>query len=154
AQTNGFGCVTERDAKFMRLSAWPLATDMAFRGLGISSQLGDDVRVRSFRWVILALGFTGVGAANAWAQRADDNVVASADDAFGTTVGIETIGLYDSRNVRGFNPQTSGYARIEGMYFDRPSTGPGDIIVDRLMTGSTVRLGINALTFPFPAPSA
>lgn len=91
---------------------------------------------------------------SAWAQRADDNAVAAADDAFGTTVGNETIGLYDARNARGFNPQSSGNARIEGMYFDRPSSGPGDVVVDRLMSGFTVRVGINALTFPFPAPSA
>lgn len=138
----------------MRLDAWPIAMGMAFRGLGILSRLGGDVRVVSFRWVVLALGFTSFGGAGAWAQRADDNAVASADDAFGTTIGNETIGLYDSRNARGFNPQTSGNARIEGMYFDRPSTGPGDLIVDRLMAGSSVRVGINALSFPFPAPSA
>src|SRR5690349_5285996 len=116
--------------------------------------LGDVVRVSSFRWVVFALGFTSLGTSNAWAQRADDNAVRAADDAFGTTVGNETIGLYDARNARGFNPQQSGNVRIEGMYFDRPATGPGDILVDRLFSGFTVRVGVNALTFPFPAPSA
>lgn len=104
--------------------------------------------------MVFALGIAGFGSTQAWAQRADDNAVRSADDAFGTTVGNETIGLYDARNARGFNPQQSGNVRIEGMYFDRPSTGPGDVLVDRLFAGFTVRVGVNALTFPFPAPSA
>ncbi len=112
-----------------------------------------------FRRVILAFGVAdafalGVFAPDAYAQRSNDNAVASASDAFGTTVGNETIGLYDARNARGFNPQQSGNVRIEGMYFDRPSTGPGDVVVDRLFSGSTVRVGVSALTVPFPAPSA
>ena len=111
------------------------------------------MQVSLFRWVVFALGISGFST-QAWAQRADDNAVAAADDAFGTTVGNETIGLYDARNARGFNPQQSGNVRIEGMYFDRPSTGPGDVLVDRLFSGFTVRVGVNALTFPFPAPSA
>ena len=112
------------------------------------------MQVALFRWVVLALGVSSVASTGAWAQRANDNAVAAADDAFGTTVGNETIGLYDARNARGFNPQQSGNVRIEGMYFDRPSTGPGDVLVDRLFAGFTVRVGVNALTFPFPAPSA
>ncbi|MGE4063063.1 MAG: hypothetical protein AB7E79_06815 [Rhodospirillaceae bacterium] len=107
-----------------------------------------------FRSVVFALGIAGLWSSQASAQRADDNAVRAADDAFGTTVGNETIGLYDARNARGFNPQQSGNVRIEGMYYDRPSTGPGDVLVDRLFAGSTVRVGVNALTFPFPAPSA
>lgn len=112
------------------------------------------MQVSLVRWAILALGVSSLESTSAWAQRADDNAVAAADDAFGTTVGNETIGLYDARNARGFNPQQSGNVRIEGMYFDRPSTGPGDVLVDRLFSGFTVRVGVNALTFPFPAPSA
>lgn len=107
-----------------------------------------------FRHAVFAIGLSGFCASAAWAQRANDNAVAAADDAFGTTVGNETIGLYDARNARGFNPQQSGNVRIEGLYFDRPSTGPGDVLVDRLFSGFTVRVGANALTVPFPAPSA
>lgn len=118
------------------------------------SAWGDAVRVSVLRSAVLALGVLGVWAPAAKAQRSNDNAVASANDAFGTTVGNETIGLYDARNARGFNPQQSGNVRIEGMYFDRPSTGPGDVVVDRLFSGFTVRVGVNALTVPFPAPSA
>ncbi len=112
------------------------------------------MQVSFSRSAILALGVSLGCVPAAFAQRSTDNAVASANDAFGTTVGNETIGLYDSRNARGFNPQQSGNVRIEGMYFDRPSTGPGDVVVDRLFSGFTVRVGTNALTVPFPAPSA
>jgi iron complex outermembrane recepter protein len=94
-----------------------------------------------------------LAASPALAQRASDNAVSSAQDAFGTTVGDETIGLYDTRNARGFNPMSAGNVRIEGMYFDRPSSGPGEVIIDRLMQGSTVRVGIGAQSYPFPAPT-
>ena len=39
----------------------------------------------------------------AWAQRADDNAVKSAEDAFGTSIGTENIGLYRPVEVRGFS---------------------------------------------------
>lgn len=94
-----------------------------------------------------------LAAAPASAQRANDNALASAEDAFGTTVGNEAIGLYDARNARGFNPQASGNVRIEGMYFDRPQSGPGDVMVDRLTSGFSVRVGLTAQSYPFPAPS-
>ena len=87
------------------------------------------------------------------AQRANDNALGAAEDAFGTTVGNETIGLYDARNARGFSPQSSGNVRIEGLYFDRPQSGPGDVMVDRLTSGFAVRVGLTAQAYPFPAPS-
>jgi iron complex outermembrane receptor protein len=43
----------------------------------------------------------------AFAQRAAENAVAQADDAFGTSVGNEQVGLYSPRNVRGFSPTDS-----------------------------------------------
>ncbi len=97
--------------------------------------------------------FTALSTAPAFAQRANENALASAEDAFGTTVGNEASGLYDARNARGFNPQAAGNARIEGMYFDRPYSGPGDVLNDRLMTGFTVRVGLAVQSYPFPAPS-
>ena len=47
----------------------------------------------------------GLAAAPAYAQRADENATTSADDAFGTRVGTEGVGLYDMNNARGFSPQ-------------------------------------------------
>ena len=63
----------------------------------------------------LALGFAPL----AVGQHASDNAVIAADDAFGTTIGTETIGLYGPDQVRGFSPQTAGNARIDGLYFDQ-----------------------------------
>ena len=83
------------------------------------------------------------------AQRAEDNAVTSADDAFGTTVGNETTGLYSSQNARGFSPQSSGNVRIEGLFFDRQGAQP----TSRLFAGSTIHVGISAQSYPFPAPT-
>jgi len=49
-------------------------------------------------------------------QRAAENAVRSADDAFGTSISRETIGLYNSGNVGGFSPTAAGkiYASGEG----------------------------------------
>ncbi len=72
----------------------------------------------------------------------------SAGDAFGKTIGNEKVGIYTADDIRGFNPIEAGNARIEGLYFDqqeRPSP--------RLINGSTVRVGITAQGYPFPAPT-
>ncbi len=82
------------------------------------------------------------------AGRADENAVRQAADAFGTSVGRETIGLYSAGSVRGFSPVAAGNARIEGMYFDQvwaPSS--------RIRRASNIRVGISGLGYPFPAPT-
>src|SRR5688500_16025319 len=84
----------------------------------------------------------------AHAQRADENAVKSADDAFGTSVGNERIGLYSDGDARGFSPVAAGNIRIEGLYIDNP-TG----FSSRLVSGSTLRVGIAAQGYPFPAPT-
>jgi len=82
------------------------------------------------------------------AQRADDNAITSASDAFGTTVGNETIGLYSTEQARGFNPSVAGNVRMEGLYFDRQGGSNS-----RLVRGSTIRVGIGAQSYPFAAPT-
>jgi iron complex outermembrane receptor protein len=57
------------------------------------------------------------------AQRADENAIVAATDAFGTSVGLQTIGLYSPTNARGFNPTQAGNLRIEGLYFDQQTRG-------------------------------
>jgi iron complex outermembrane recepter protein len=84
----------------------------------------------------------------ACAQHAEDNAVRSAEDAFGFTVGVETTGLYNSDSVRGFSPQTAGNIRIDGLYFDQQG-----VLTNRVLEDSTVRVGITALRYPFPAPT-
>lgn len=84
----------------------------------------------------------------AFAQRTDDNAVTTADDAFGKSVGDEQIGIYSEDNVRGFSAVAAGNVRIEGLYFDRQAG-----VTDRLRDGTTIRVGISAQGYPFPAPT-
>ncbi|MBK8376116.1 MAG: TonB-dependent receptor [Sphingomonadales bacterium] len=84
----------------------------------------------------------------AFAQRTDDNAVSSAEDAFGKSVGDEQIGLYNPGLVRGFSPEAAGNLRIEGLYFDQRGS-----LTDRLLDGATMRVGISAQGYPFPAPT-
>jgi iron complex outermembrane receptor protein len=82
------------------------------------------------------------------AQRTGENAVRSADDAFGTSVGNERVGLYSAFGARGFSPVQAGNVRIEGLYFDYQAD-----LQDRLISGSNVRVGLSAQSYPFPAPT-
>ncbi len=84
----------------------------------------------------------------AWGQRTGENAVASAQDAFGTSVGNEKVGLYSPFSARGFSPVQAGNVRINGMYIDYQ----GDL-TDRLTSGNNVRVGLTAQGYPFPAPT-
>ncbi|MFC3712264.1 TonB-dependent receptor [Sphingoaurantiacus capsulatus] len=84
----------------------------------------------------------------ALAQRADDNATTKAEDAFGTSVGNESFGLYNPFSVRGFSPVDAGNVRMEGLYFDQQASPTG-----RLIGGTTVRVGLSAQNYPFPAPT-
>src|SRR6202046_3921535 len=86
--------------------------------------------------------------AAARAQHAADNPVASAEDAFGLTLGLETIGMYSPGQVRGFSPQAAGNVRIDGLYFDQQGT-----LSNRVIEGSTIRVGISEIGYAFPAPT-
>jgi len=82
------------------------------------------------------------------AQHASDDPVASANDGFGLTLGLESIGLYGPGFVRGFNPQAAGNVRIDGLYFDQQ--GP---LSNRVVEGSTIRIGVSEIGYAFPAPT-
>lgn len=98
---------------------------------------------------LLAWVWTGLAVAPiALAQRADDNVTAQSDDAFGRSVGNESVGIYNPGEVRGFSPIDAGNVRVEGLYFDR-QTDP----TQRLVEGSAIRVGIAAQSYPFPSPT-
>ncbi|MEY4500647.1 MAG: hypothetical protein RIS52_537 [Pseudomonadota bacterium] len=84
----------------------------------------------------------------ALAQRTGENAVTQAGDAFGSSVGNEKIGIYSPEDVRGFNPIDAGNARIEGLYFDQQERVP-----NRIVDGNTIRVGIAAQRYPFPAPT-
>ena len=80
--------------------------------------------------------------------RAAENAIAAAEDAFGSSVGNETIGLYSTTSVRGFSPIDAGNLRIEGLYFDQRGG-----LVGRVRDRSSVRVGLAAQSYPLPAPT-
>jgi iron complex outermembrane recepter protein len=82
------------------------------------------------------------------AQRANENPVTAAEDAFGVSIGGESIGLYSGANVRGFSPLAAGNVRLEGLYIDRQAEFTG-----RLVAGHSIRVGLSSLGYPFPAPT-
>jgi iron complex outermembrane receptor protein len=89
------------------------------------------------------------GAAPGLAQdRADDNAVTQAEDAFGFSVGRESIGIYNGGQTRGFSPFAAGNVRIEGLYYD-PISGLQGLLVD----SSSIKVGLSAQGYPFVAPS-
>jgi iron complex outermembrane recepter protein len=87
-------------------------------------------------------------AAPALAQRSDENAVRAAGDAFGTSVGNEKIGLYNASDVRGFSPINAGNIRVEGL-----SVTEHGGFTNRVVSGSTIRVGLTAQGYPFPAPT-
>jgi iron complex outermembrane recepter protein len=94
-------------------------------------------------FLIIVLSYT-----EARAQHASDNPVASADDAFGLTLGLESIGMYGPGGIRGFNPQVAGNVRINGLYFDQQGG-----LSNRVVEGSTIRVGVSEIGYAFPAPT-
>ena len=91
---------------------------------------------------LLALG------SPALAQRVDENAALDAEDAFGSNIGGEGLGIYTPSDVRGFSPTDAGNVRIEGLYIDRQTE-----LTSRLVAGNRIRIGPSALGYPFPAPS-
>jgi len=83
------------------------------------------------------------------AQRADDNAVTAAADAFGTSIGFQNVGLYSADDARGFSPQQAGNLRIEGLYFDQQTWATGGCMVRE----TSMRVGIAAQSYSFPAPT-
>lgn len=100
------------------------------------------------RLVRLAAAALGVFVDDSVARADDRNAIQAATDAFGVTVGIEKIGVYTIDNVRGFSPTTAGNLRIDGLYFDQAGE-----LNRRLTDRSTIRVGIAAQAYPFPAPT-
>jgi iron complex outermembrane recepter protein len=100
------------------------------------------------RGIVFTLLSVASGSQTAHAQHASDDPVASANDAFGLTLGLESIGLYGPGNVRGFSPQVAGNVRIDGLYFDQQGA-----LSNRVIEGSTIRIGISEIGYAFPAPT-
>jgi iron complex outermembrane receptor protein len=80
--------------------------------------------------------------------RSDENAVTQAEDAFGFSVGRESLGIYNAGNARGFSPAAAGNLRINGLYFDQ-QWGLSGTIVD----STSIKVGLSAQGYPFAAPS-
>jgi len=88
------------------------------------------------------------------AQSTDTNVVTASADAFGVSIGIETLGVYGPSQVRGFDPLAAGNGRIEGLYFDvHGPVIPYGPLPARLVQDTRIRVGPAAAGFPFPSPT-
>src|SRR3954467_14638295 len=94
--------------------------------------------------IVVAFIAAGSVAVPAWAQRAGENAVTSAADAFGTSVGNEQIGLYSPDEVRGFSPGAAGNIRIDGLYL-------GGLFIGnpRLLAGKAGKGAVTAQGCPF-----
>ena len=100
------------------------------------------------RGIICALMLLTSTLSTVRAQHAADDPVASANDGFGLTLGLESIGLYNAGFIRGFNPQVAGNVRIDGLYFDQQGA-----LSNRVVEGSTIRIGVSEIGYAFPAPT-
>jgi iron complex outermembrane recepter protein len=80
--------------------------------------------------------------------QATANPVAVAEDAFGSTEGDESVGIYDETSVRGFSLEAAGNYRINGRYFVKNS-GVSNFFLEKRI----VRIGYNALLLDHPGPS-
>lgn len=98
---------------------------------------------------LAALAAASVAAFPAWAQeRTTDNAVTQAEDAFGFSIGRESLGIYSSGNVRGFSPTAAGNVRIDGLYFD-----PVFSLTSAISNSASIKVGLTAQGYPFTAPS-
>src|SRR5262249_46164794 len=68
-----------------------------------------------------------------------------------SSVGRAQIGLYSLGNARGLSPQMAGNLRINGLFFDQVDGMAG--LTPRLARGNSVRVGIAAQGYLFPAPT-
>ena len=87
-------------------------------------------------------------AAPARAQRADANVVTQAEDAFGLSLSGQSVGLYNSRNIRNSDPVALGNLRLDGLYFDRQGA-----FTTQLIGATAIQVGGTIIDLPFPSPA-
>ena len=103
------------------------------------------MRKRHLAFAAIAVCFGNAAHAQ---DRSSDNAITQAEDAFGFSVGRESLGIYNAGNVRGFSPVAAGNLRIEGLYFDQQYSLQGTIL-----DSSSIKVGLSAQGYPFGAPS-
>ena len=99
-------------------------------------------------WVIIASALVVSPAAALAQSRSGENAVTQAEDAFGFSIGRESLGIYTASDVRGFSPSAAGNLRIEGLYFDEAYP-----LQSTLLGSTSIKVGLTAQGYPFAAPS-
>jgi iron complex outermembrane receptor protein len=115
---------------------------------------GGRLSVRTWRRLaaltVAAAAVAGSGRAEAQ-DRSQNNAVTQAEDAFGFSVGRESLGIYNAGNARGFSPTSAGNLRIDGLYYDQ--AGFAASLVSPLVSSTSIKVGLSAQGYPFAAPS-
>jgi iron complex outermembrane receptor protein len=106
-----------------------------------------DSRLRQC-WPIAAVALACAPAGANAQSRSDENAVTQAEDAFGFSIGRESLGIYNAGNARGFSPAAAGNLRIEGLYFDQVWG-----LSSTLLDSTSIKVGLSAQGYPFAAPS-
>jgi iron complex outermembrane receptor protein len=147
-------CATCRTDYFIALnySSSAAAGSHGRMGAGMNSRraLAPSVPTR-FALSVVAAALMALRATDAAAQRAGEDAVAQAADAFGSAVGREAIGLYSAGSARGFSPIAAGNLRIDGLYFDQG--GNFYPLSTRVVRTTVVGVGIAAQRYLFAAPT-
>ncbi len=105
--------------------------------------------MRILRWLAPCAGLTLLAAGPAaYAQRASEDAMQTASDGFGLSIGAQSVGLYSQNSARGFSPSQAGNLRIEGLFID-----PVGRMGTRITSGTTMRVGLAAQSYAFPAPT-
>jgi len=97
---------------------------------------------------LVAIALTSVSGAALAQSRSEENAVTQAEDAFGFSVGRESLGIYNAGNARGFSPSAAGNLRIDGLYFDQIYNLQGTLV-----DSTSIKVGLSAQGYPFAAPS-
>src|SRR5258707_6618851 len=95
----------------------------------------------------LSIAAVGMGSAvpAAAQSRSSDNAVTQAEDAFGFSVGRETLGIYSAGYARGFSPTSAGNVCINGLYIDPGNAFSFSPCLPRTLLGSSsVTVGLSA----------
>ena len=100
------------------------------------------------RQLLLGSAMAAFASAAPAQNRSDDNAVTQAEDAFGFSVGRETLGIYNAGNARGFSPSAAGNLRLDGLYFY-----PVFDLASSLVDSTSIKVGVSAQGYPFAAPS-
>jgi iron complex outermembrane receptor protein len=100
------------------------------------------------RWLIATSALAASSSAALAQSRSGENAVTQAEDAFGFSIGRESLGIYTASDVRGFSPSAAGNLRIDGLYFDEAYP-----LQSTLLGSTSIKVGLTAQGYPFAAPS-